>query len=223
MVDDVFALDGVAFAVIGRRAQSTLDIFTEANIFLLNFIAEGHRALDACLIFFSRDIVEKPLEDRERFFVGERHDYVCRNVVGINVEHQVREKPKVESLLQDGARRVEALAGIFSFYGANRRELLRIVAEGIRAVLRVVDFLHQAGMGDGNVIALEIVVDVNFPIAIDDVITALGKLQTPELETLCLLGNLTDRKSTRLNSSHRCISYAVFCLKKKNKKHTELK
>src|SRR5437879_10466095 len=26
---------------------------------------------------------------------------------------------------------------------------------------------------------------------------------------------LRDRKSTRLNSSHRCISYAVFCLKKK--------
>src|SRR5437762_10702834 len=25
-----------------------------------------------------------------------------------------------------------------------------------------------------------------------------------------------DRKSTRLNSSHRCISYAVFCLKKKS-------
>src|SRR2546422_6544632 len=28
--------------------------------------------------------------------------------------------------------------------------------------------------------------------------------------------NLTDRKSTRLNSSHGYISYAVFCLKKKN-------
>src|SRR5258708_40264229 len=28
-----------------------------------------------------------------------------------------------------------------------------------------------------------------------------------------------DRKSTRLNSSHQIISYAVFCLKKKNK-HT---
>src|SRR5437762_10775298 len=26
-----------------------------------------------------------------------------------------------------------------------------------------------------------------------------------------------DRKSTRLNSSHRCISYAVFCLKKKRR------
>src|SRR5437867_10046145 len=29
---------------------------------------------------------------------------------------------------------------------------------------------------------------------------------------------LEDRKSTRLNSSHRTISYAVFCLKKKKKK-----
>src|SRR5690625_1448595 len=30
-----------------------------------------------------------------------------------------------------------------------------------------------------------------------------------------------DRKSTRLNSSHVAISYAVFCLKKKNKKNEE--
>src|SRR5437879_7738570 len=29
-----------------------------------------------------------------------------------------------------------------------------------------------------------------------------------------------DRKSTRLNSSHRCISYAVFCLKKKRTRNT---
>src|SRR5258708_10262936 len=29
-----------------------------------------------------------------------------------------------------------------------------------------------------------------------------------------------DRKSTRLNSSHQIISYAVFCLKKKNKSST---
>src|SRR3989442_11916237 len=31
-------------------------------------------------------------------------------------------------------------------------------------------------------------------------------------------GEQTDRKSTRLNSSHVRISYAVFCLKKKNTK-----
>src|SRR5690348_17431157 len=32
-----------------------------------------------------------------------------------------------------------------------------------------------------------------------------------------------DRKSTRLNSSHPSISYAVFCLKKKKKKKSRLK
>src|SRR5256885_8813933 len=31
----------------------------------------------------------------------------------------------------------------------------------------------------------------------------------------------SDRKSTRLNSSHLVISYAVFCLKKKNKKQID--
>src|SRR5690625_6522635 len=30
-------------------------------------------------------------------------------------------------------------------------------------------------------------------------------------------GHITDRKSTRLNSSHVAISYAVFCFKKKNR------
>src|SRR5437899_6218449 len=33
----------------------------------------------------------------------------------------------------------------------------------------------------------------------------------------------TDRKSTRLNSSHLGISYAVFCLKKKKKNNRKLK
>src|SRR5207244_13303657 len=37
----------------------------------------------------------------------------------------------------------------------------------------------------------------------------------------CRPRRLRDRKSTRLNSSHQIISYAVFCLKKKKKKkHT---
>src|SRR5438874_10375472 len=36
-------------------------------------------------------------------------------------------------------------------------------------------------------------------------------------------GRCADRKSTRLNSSHVEISYAVFCLKKKKKKKTNEK
>src|SRR5947208_10765206 len=36
-------------------------------------------------------------------------------------------------------------------------------------------------------------------------------------------GRESDRKSTRLNSSHQIISYAVFCLKKKKKEKTTIK
>ena len=46
--------------------------------------------------------------------------------------------------------------------------------------------------------------------------------RTPKItrnECASLIDNL-DRKSTRLNSSHPNISYAVFCLKKKKKKNS---
>src|SRR6266700_2522834 len=81
MVDAVFTLHGVTPAVIGGRPQTTLNIFAEADIFLLYFVAEGHRAFDALLIFLGGYIVEKPFENRERLFVGEGHDHIRRNIV----------------------------------------------------------------------------------------------------------------------------------------------
>src|SRR5207248_2614876 len=41
-----------------------------------------------------------------------------------------------------------------------------------------------------------------------------------QASALLVILETIDRKSTRLNSSHRTISYAVFCLKKKKKKDT---
>src|SRR5207245_4332566 len=48
------------------------------------------------------------------------------------------------------------------------------------------------------------------PALFDLVVETLGVLADP--------AQPADRKSTRLNSSHGSISYAVFCLKKKNRK-----
>src|SRR5437764_11490638 len=46
--------------------------------------------------------------------------------------------------------------------------------------------------------------------------TEVASLTEKRRDRLSRLSNkIVDRKSTRLNSSHRCISYAVFCLKKK--------
>src|SRR3712207_8756244 len=44
----------------------------------------------------------------------------------------------------------------------------------------------------------------------------LGALDAQQLDGLVVVALGLDRKSTRLNSSHANISYAVFCLKKKN-------
>src|SRR3712207_7745875 len=49
----------------------------------------------------------------------------------------------------------------------------------------------------------------------------VGRLDARRLARPAARGRaLQDRKSTRLNSSHANISYAVFCLKKKNKSPT---
>src|SRR2546426_5710816 len=44
---------------------------------------------------------------------------------------------------------------------------------------------------------------------------SLGNVRTREFVSEVVEGFQGDRKSTRLNSSHLVISYAVFCLKKK--------
>src|SRR5437764_10658297 len=54
-------------------------------------------------------------------------------------------------------------------------------------------------------------------VAVEVEVTDQRHLHAGALEPLA---QRRDRKSTRLNSSHRCISYAVFCLKKK--KNTDI-
>src|SRR5438445_7163835 len=55
---------------------------------------------------------------------------------------------------------------------------------------------------------------------IDFEVTSFGRRQL-DLSQLDRVRSALDRKSTRLNSSHANISYAVFCLKKKKKRTTQ--
>src|SRR5437879_7430975 len=50
--------------------------------------------------------------------------------------------------------------------------------------------------------------------------TLFERFDTETRHHITVLQTTQDRKSTRLNSSHRCISYAVFCLKKKKPRAT---
>src|SRR5690625_6968249 len=58
-------------------------------------------------------------------------------------------------------------------------------------------------------------IDPNISLTREDAINLL--LTSIAMEELGLAHIIKDRKSTRLNSSHVAISYAVFCLKKKKK------
>src|SRR5207248_7435533 len=97
------------------------------------------------------------------------------------------------------------------------------VVIGITALLSVVAVLMGV-YGDMNAFLSDFGPNTFFIFKFDPGIHSSGRLSREELarkpltledakaiEELCP----EDRKSTRLNSSHRTISYAVFCLKKK--------
>src|SRR2546426_6572151 len=54
------------------------------------------------------------------------------------------------------------------------------------------------------------------PLPLGEVVARGAHADVHATHTVLTFTNSRDRKSTRLNSSHLVISYAVFCLKKKN-------
>src|SRR5437762_5990467 len=88
----------------------------------------------------------------------------------------------------------------------------------LRGVDKYFELLVRSSAKTGTVLwlfalALPPVLPLTVPFGVlVGILIGLGRLSTDGEITA-----MRDRKSTRLNSSHRCISYAVFCLKKKKK------
>src|SRR2546426_2054645 len=70
--------------------------------------------------------------------------------------------------------------------------------------------------GPGNIVKKDFD-GLNRLLKTERILTSNGRGDTAQ--TGIITTRQTDRKSTRLNSSHLVISYAVFCLKKKKEKH----
>src|SRR5256886_11929534 len=82
------------------------------------------------------------------------------------------------------------------------------------AVIKVIG----VGGGGGNAVAHMVTAGID-GVEFMCINTDSQALKHAKVKTALQIGcNITDRKSTRLNSSHSQISYAVFCLKKKKKK-----
>src|SRR5437879_4427501 len=104
----------------------------------------------------------------------------------------------------------------------SRAELADLVDDGVEEVVRAKCAVAAQGFGKAFFAELlpGIIERFGDSIRIKGQDVARGDLRfadfaIPSLEHAENRRGGLDRKSTRLNSSHRCISYAVFCLKKK--------
>src|SRR2546422_7524531 len=80
--------------------------------------------------------------------------------------------------------------------------------------------MHLVPATEAHVMPVVLLIERVRPIRRRPLDAAVGHKQTthdPHPAVRNRLGGRIDRKSTRLNSSHGYISYAVFCLKKKKK------
>src|SRR5690242_732345 len=110
----------------------------------------------------------------------------------------------------------EGRGGKLAFADSARRLTYAELADG---VARVGALLQRLGLQREDRFAMIMADTVDFPVLFWGAIRA-GIIPIP-LNTLLPVDQFryilqdSDRKSTRLNSSHMSISYAVFCLKKK--------
>src|SRR2546430_9743781 len=98
----------------------------------------------------------------------------------------------------------------------NRREFLHkgavVAAGGAALSSTALSYTRIAGANDR--ISLGHIGVGNRGSELDGIVASLKDQKNVEMTAVCDLWT-QDRKSTRLNSSHSQISYAVFCLKKK--------
>src|SRR5437764_6903528 len=123
--------------------------------------------------------------------------------------------PPAEPVAADSSPTDAAL--IAAWQGGDEQAATELVRRHARALAR---FLAGAGAPEAD---LDDVVQETFIRAFRAVATFRGQCRF-RTWLLTIGGNVlkdahrrAKQKSTRLNSSHRCISYAVFCLKKKKK------
>src|SRR5690606_5254368 len=126
-------------------------------------------------------------------------------------------------LVAAAVHRDRRVADVFRRAGADPAELVRAADRLLSALPRAKEpsYLSLAMLDLIERAEREATRERRTAVSIGDVLNALSQeIRGPRGELLSSFG--IDRKSTRLNSSHVKISYAVFCLKKKkNKRRNE--
>src|SRR5207248_8400957 len=132
-----------------------------------------------------------------------------------------------DELEEANALALEAAAPLFREPSAEEKKLLarmRTWAATARTrpdskAAKLITWLHETIKPDGAWSMQRVIIFTEYRATQKWLHDLLEREGLAEPERLLTLYGGIDRKSTRLNSSHRTISYAVFCLKKKKKKN----
>src|SRR3712207_8251054 len=125
------------------------------------------------------------------------------------------------ALVRLGTSTAEAVSGVLELFAPGRVSAgdVAVVAadrdplDGVSAPAVATSVSYVDGVTGGNVFVMTVE-------GARKLAAAMMGMDPDAIEPGEELGE--DRKSTRLNSSHANISYAVFCLKKKNERHADL-
>src|SRR5437879_12695881 len=199
-----------------------LEIEPELAILMLTAVNDATRAA-LCMQRGAMDYLTKPIEladlgravqralKRREMLLENRHlNQWLKEEVTTRTAELHRERQKLERI---SVATLEALVNALEAKDPYMRGHSARVAD-LSATIA-----HQAGLSDEEVEQVRVagrLHDIGKIGTREAVMEKQGPL-TPEEYEHVKQHVIIDRKSTRLNSSHRCISYAVFCLKKKKK------
>src|SRR5690554_8080535 len=131
----------------------------------------------------------------------------------------------LEVPIPDRAAAGRALAGLLADHGGPDTRVLALPRGGVPVAYEIAEALEspldlllvrKLGVPGHSELAMGAIASGDVRVFNEDILRSLG------IGEVAMPRERRDRKSTRLNSSHVRISYAVFCLKKKKKKNTQL-
>src|SRR5215472_5786906 len=99
VVHAAFTEDRVSTALVRLRAQTPLHRLANRDVLPLNFVGELDRLLQRLANLGAVRIRKEPLEDGERPIMSKGEDYVGREIVRIDVQHQIRKNPEILRLI----------------------------------------------------------------------------------------------------------------------------
>src|SRR5207244_9816881 len=116
-----------------------------------------------------------------------------------------------------GGRTVVSPVDLVDLVGTEASLALAAIDHGIGEVVQMPAGLPHHGVHEDGRVQPHHVVALVHEVAPPDALDVVSQLHAERAVVPARAGAAVDRKSTRLNSSHQIISYAVFCLKKTKK------